>query len=141
MKTIITKLNKWANARTNLAIDVLRIGVGAFFFIKGLQFLDQTKLIVELIHPINPSAATLFVAHYVALVHLSGGLLITFGLLTRLSCLLQLPIVIGAVLVNFTSLMNINNLAEASLALLFCLFFLIYGSGKHSVDYSLKLQV
>lgn len=136
----IKKLNKWANARTNIGFDLLRIAIGVFFFIKGIQFVDQTALLVELIRPVNPNSIGLFIAHYVAMAHFAGGMLIAFGLLTRLSCLVQIPIVVGAVLVNFTGVMDWSNLTQASLALIVTVFFVIYGSGKHSVDYALKLQ-
>lgn len=140
MKTIINRLNKWANSHTNIAIDLLRVGIGVFLFIKGIQFADQTQNLVNVIQPKNPSAATLLIVHYVAMVHFAGGLLIVFGLLTRLSCLLQLPILAGAVLVNFTVAMDTGNLLQASIAFLATGFFLVYGSGKHSIDYNLKLH-
>lgn len=141
MKTLIKNLNKWANARTNILVDLLRIGIGVFFFFKGIQFAEQTDAIVQLIHPKDANIATMFIANYVVMAHFAGGLLIVFGLLTRLSCLVQLPIVLGAVLINFFGTMDAGNLTQALLALTFTLFFLIYGSGKHSVDYSLKLEM
>jgi putative oxidoreductase len=137
---VVDGLNKWANAKTNIAFDILRIGLGAFFFIKGLQFADQTNMLLDLIQPKNSDAVGLLIVHYVAMVHFAGGLLIAFGLLTRLSCLLQLPIVIGAVLVNFTVVMNPESLIQALLALVLTSFFLVYGSGRHSVDYAMKLH-
>lgn len=137
---VVDKLNKWANARTNIALDALRIGIGAFLFIKGIQFADQTEALADLIRPKDSNAFTLVAAHYITMVHFSGGILIAFGLLTRLSCLLHIPILIGAVLVNFTGVMDSSNMIQASLALVITAFFLIYGSGKHSVDYNLKLH-
>lgn len=136
----IDNLNKWANSKTTIFWDLLRVGLGVFLFIKGIQFADQTQHIVDIIRPKDSSAATLFIAHYVAMVHFAGGLMIAFGLLTRLCCLLQIPILIGAVLVNFTGVMDTSDLIQAGIALLLATFFLIFGSGKHSVDYSLKLH-
>ena len=140
MKTV-DKLNKWANAKTNLAFDILRIGLGVFFFIKGIQFADQTQMLLDLIQPKDANAIGLLIVHYVAMVHFAGGLLIAFGLLTRLSCLLQMPVVIGAVIVNFAVVMDPANLIQALLALTLTGFFLVYGSGKHSVDYAMKLHL
>ncbi len=137
----VDKLNKWANAKTNIAFDILRIGLGVFFFVKGVQFADQTQMLLDLIQPKNQDAVGLLIVHYVAMVHFAGGLLIAFGLLTRLSCLLQLPIVIGAVIVNFLVVMNPENLIQALLALVLTSFFLVYGSGRHSVDYAMKLHL
>lgn len=137
----INKINKWANAKTNIAFDVLRVGLGIFFFIKGIQFADQTQMLLDLVQPKDSNGVGLLIVHYVAMVHFAGGLLIAFGLLTRLSCLLQLPIVIGAVIVNFTVAMNPESLIQALLALVLTSFFLVYGSGRHSVDYAMKLHL
>ena len=136
----IDRLNKWANARTNIALDALRIGIGIFLFIKGIQFADQIELLADLIKPKDSNAFTLLLANYIVMVHFAGGLMIIFGLLTRLCCLLFIPMLVGAVLVNFTGVMDTSNLIQASLALAITTFFLIYGSGKHSVDYNLKLH-
>ena len=85
-------------------------------------------------------AGSMIVIHYVAPAHLIGGVLIAFGLLTRWSVTAQLPLLIGAVLINFLGEMNPANLVIASVILLLCVFFMFYGSGKHSVDYYLKMQ-
>jgi uncharacterized membrane protein YphA (DoxX/SURF4 family) len=63
-----------------------------------------------------------------------------FGLLTRWAIIVQLPILIGAVVVNFMGEMHSQNLFLSLLLLIISLFFLIYGSGKHSADYYFKMQ-
>lgn len=78
-------------------------------------------------------------AHYVAFAHLVGGLLIAIGLLTRLAVVIQIPILLMAVfLVNIDQgfLSASNNLEfELSLIVLVLLIvFLVFGSGKFSVD-------
>ena len=73
--------------------------------------------------------------------HFSGGILIVIGLLTRLAIAVQIPILIGAVAVNFIVAMNLQNLVAASVTLLLSIFFLIVGSGKHSTDYGLKMKM
>ena len=78
--------------------------------------------------------------HYIAPAHFVGGFLIVFGLLTRWAVLAQLPILIGAVSINFIGEMNTSNFLLSSIVLLACIFFLFYGSGKHSVDKYLKMQ-
>ena len=142
MKALINKLNKWANARTTIYSDLLRIGIGVFFFFKGIQFADQTDVIVQLIHPRDANIASMFIANYVVMAHFAGGIMIVFGLLTRLSCLVQLPIVVGAVAFHFMAeTINSVEFTQALLALACTVFFIVFGSGKHSVDYTLKLQL
>lgn len=136
----IKSLNKWANAHTYYPLDLLRIALGVFLFIKGINFISNSQILVDLIKPVQNLAGAMIIIHYVAPAHLIGGLLISFGLLTRWSVMAQLPLLIGAVLINFMGEMNVANLIIASIILLLCVFFLFYGSGKHSVDYYLKME-
>ncbi|MET7029341.1 DoxX family protein [Sediminicola luteus] len=139
MGTIKT-LNKWANKHTYYPLDLLRIALGLFLFIKGLYFIGNTQMIMELIGPLKGFAGSMLAVHYVAPAHLIGGLLIIFGLYTRWAVLTQLPIIIGAVLINFIGEMNTTNLILAITVFIVCVFFLFYGSGKHSTDYYLKME-
>jgi len=135
----IKSLNKWANAHTYYWIDVLRVALGVFFFIKGIHFISQTETLVELIEPLKGFGGIMLVVHYVASAHLVGGILIAFGLLTRWALLAQLPILLGAILINFVGIMNTSNLILALAVSAFSVFFIFYGSGKHSVDYIMKM--
>lgn len=136
----IKSLNKWANAHTYYPLDLLRIALGVFLFLKGINFLANSQILVDLLTPVQNLAGSVIVIHYVAPAHLIGGILIAFGLLTRWSVAAQLPLLFGAVVINFVGEMNIANLIIASVVLLLCVFFLFYGSGKHSADYYLKMQ-
>ncbi len=137
---VIVKLNKWANALTNLPLDILRILLGGFLFYKGVDFLGHTEYLTEIISPVKTYGAEIAVVHYVAMTHLTGGLMIIFGLLTRLAVIVQIPILIGAVAINFIGVMDVNNVILATTVLLVASFFLIYGSGKHSADYNLQMN-
>lgn len=136
----IKSLNKWANAHTYYALDVLRLALGVFLFIKGIDFMSHQVQMAEVIKPFQDLPGGMAILHYIVPAHFVGGFLIVIGLLTRWAVLAQLPILIGAVLTNFLGEMNSTNLILATITLLVCLFFLVYGSGKHSVDYYLKMQ-
>ena len=68
----IKSLNKWANAHTYYWLDLLRVPLGVFFFIKGIQFISQTETLVELIEPLKGFGGIMLVIHYVAPAHLVG---------------------------------------------------------------------
>lgn len=136
----IKSLNKWANAHTYYPLDLLRVALGIFFFIKGLQFISQTHMLTELIAPLKGFGGVMLVVHYIAPVHLVGGILIAVGLLTRWALIVQLPILIGAILINFMGVMDVGNLILAIVVLLITAFFIYYGSGKHSLDYYFKME-
>ncbi|WP_017733791.1 DoxX family protein [Nafulsella turpanensis] len=137
----VTKLNKWANAHTNYGFDLLRVLLGSFLFYKGIVFMTYTERIMNVLEPVETYGWTMIIAHYLTMAHLVGGLFIIMGLLTRLSILIQLPILVSAVVLNFIGEMVVFNLLQALIALLLSVGFLMYGSGKHSIDYQLKLRV
>lgn len=132
--------NRWANAHTNYFTDALRILFGVFIFYKGFYFLDEADSLENLFINAGGQGSYFILVHYIALSHLCGGVFITLGLLTRWCALIQLPILIGAVLINFIGVMDVANLVQAVAGLTLCCFFVYYGSGRHSVDYGLKLH-
>ena len=102
--------------------------------------MSNHQQMAEIIKPFQDISGGMLIMHYVAPAHFVGGFLLVIGLLTRWAVLAQLPILLGAVVVNFLGEMNTRNLVLASITLLVCVFFLFYGSGKHSTDYYLKMQ-
>lgn len=73
-----------------------------------------------------------------SMVHIVGGLMIAFGMLTRLALLCQIPILIGALLIvgpqqSGIQLDNTELMLTIFLTALI-LFFLIKGPGRYSVD-------
>lgn len=139
MGTIKT-LNKWANGHTYFPLDLLRIALGILLFIKGINFMANSTILMQLFKPMENLAGGMVIIHYVAPAHFIGGMLIAFGLLTRWAITAQLPILIGAIAINFVGEMNGNNFMLATITLVICVFFLFYGSGKHSLDYYFKMQ-
>lgn len=133
-------LNKWANAHSYFPLDLIRIALGVFLFIKGISFMGNTAELMSLFKPIENMTGGMLIIHFVAPAHFIGAILIATGLLTRWAIIAQLPILIGAVLINFMGEMNSNNLIIATVTLITCIFFLIYGSGKNSLDYYFKMQ-
>ena len=136
----VKELNKWANTHTYLPIDLLRIALGIFLFMKGISFITNIQYLADLISPIDKIGGGMFLIHYIAPAHMVGGIMIVFGLLTRWAIIAQLPILIAAIIINFMGEMHSQNLLLALLTLAICVFFLFYGSGKHSADYYFKMQ-
>lgn len=136
----IKSLNKWANAHTYFPLDLIRIALGVFILIKGAHFMNNMQDLIELFKPIKNLPGGMIWMHYVLPAHFIGGILIAFGLLTRWAIIAQLPILIGAVLINILGELHAYNFITAFITLLLCVFFLFYGSGKHSADYYFKMQ-
>ncbi|MFV8359911.1 DoxX family protein [Flavobacterium sp. LS1P3] len=136
----VKNLNKWANTHTYLPVDLVRIALGVFLFMKGISFITNIQYLNDLISPIDRIGGGMFLVHYIAPAHIIGGIMIAFGLMTRWAIIAQLPILIGAIVVNFMGEMQSQNLLLALLILGIYIFFLFYGSGKNSADYYFKMQ-
>ncbi|MES2574481.1 MAG: DoxX family protein [Bacteroidota bacterium] len=136
----VKSLNKWANAHTYLPVDLLRIALGIFLFFKGVYFITNIQYLQDLISPIDKLGGGMILLHYIASAHILGGIMIVFGLLTRWAIIAQLPILIGAVIINFMGDMHSQNLFLSLLTLIICIAFMIYGSGKNSADYYFKME-
>ena len=136
----VKKMNKWANAHTYYSLDILRIGLGVFLLLKGFSFITNSREFEDLISPISNFMGGMLTFHYIAAAHIMGGIMIVVGLLTRWAIIAQLPILLGAVSINFIGDMNGNNLILSTAAFGISIFFLFYGGGKHSADYYFKME-
>ena len=136
----IRELNKWANAHTSFPIDLLRITLGIFLFSKGVGFITDKKYLHEILNSLGSFGSEMILIHYVALAHMAGGVMIIIGFLTRWSIWVQLPILFGAFMINFIGEFNSSDFIQYLLAFVTSIFFIFFGSGKHSVDYYLKMQ-
>lgn len=139
----VKSLNKWANAHTYFPVDLVRMALGVFLFSKGVTFITNIQYLLDLLAPIDKvdgGISGMLLVHYIASAHFLGGILIFFGLLTRWAIMAQLPVLIGAVIINFMGEMHSQNLLLSIITLAICIAFLIYGSGKHSADYYFKMQ-
>ncbi len=132
---LLKKLNVLSKNKS-LGFDLVRLYLGMGLFFRGLIFLVQPELINSYMSTFPYESLFFVVIHYVAFAHLAGGLLLLFGLLTRISALVQIPALFGAVfLVNLEKGLMTNDSLELSIMVLFLLIlFAFFGSGKLSVD-------
>ncbi|MBW3470142.1 DoxX family protein [Arthrospiribacter ruber] len=140
---LTTKIEVWADSHHPAWIDYVRIALGIFILYKGILFISNTEALLQTASNVDLAFFSMALAHYVAFAHLVGGILIAFGLLTRFAVLFQLPILFFAVFfvnINQGFLSVSNNLEFEISILVFALLivFLIYGSGKFSVDHWMK---
>jgi len=141
METLkIKRLNKWANAHSYYSIDVLRIVLGIFLLFKGFTFVSDNQQLEDVMAPVSNFLGGMFALHYIVSAHIVGGILLIFGLYTRWAIWVQLPILIGAVIINLIGYFNLQNAILSTITLLVCFFFLIYGGGKNSADHYFKME-
>ena len=141
---LIHKIERFGDSHHPAIIDVLRITLGIFLFLKGYGFFHNMPFLrytIEDQHLLDLSPAMLtFVMYYVTFVHLAGGVLITVGLLTRLSSILQIPIVVGAIfLINIFKSSPNSDLWLSIFACVLLFLFALIGSGPISLNKLLSL--
>ncbi|HET9057954.1 MAG TPA: DoxX family protein [Chitinophagaceae bacterium] len=134
---ISSRIQQWSITHNPKWLIVLRVVLGLFLFQKGIVFIyrsEELKLLLEY-NAIN--TGTKILAWYIMIAHLLGGISIIAGLFTRFMCLLQIPILLGAVfLINLKNGIYANNseLGFSILILLLLFIFLLEGGGPLSLD-------
>lgn len=136
------RLFDWIEAHRDVAFDLIRIYLGIGLFVRGWLFVADTSRFVELVSMDAGTEAFVSggVAHYVALAHLGGGLLLALGLLTRAAALVQIPVLVGAVFFVHLGeglLASGQSLEFSTLVLFLLVVIFLHGSGPLSLDYVL----
>jgi uncharacterized membrane protein YphA (DoxX/SURF4 family) len=134
---VIQRLEYWGDHHHPKWIDIVRIGLGVFLFYKGIDFLGNMNAIPNLLSTKMTfgSFTTMLLVNGIAFAHLLGGFLLVLGLLTRFACILQIPILIGAIFLTKSTGNIFRPFSELSLAILVLLllvYFLIVGNGPWS---------
>ena len=139
----LENIEQWADTHHPRWIDFIRMALGLFIFYKGVIFISDKSSLMNMMNNVDTALFNMAMVHYVAFAHLFGGVLIAMGLLTRIAIVFQLPILLVAVfLVNinmgFFSVANNLEFEISLLVLILLVVFLIYGSGKFSIDEYMK---
>ena len=96
---ILHQLDKWSTTHPRLLL-LLRAALGIALVSKGISFISDMVSLKALLAESNFGFLPDWIALVVTWIHLLCGFLITIGLFTRLSALIQIPILIGAVIIN-----------------------------------------
>ena len=138
--TTLQHIRQWSAAHHPRWFIIIRIGLGLFLMAKGINFMRDSTLLEQLIYGSGKLAQDTS-DHWLPIIicwaNLLGGFMILCGMWTRLMCLLQLPILIGAIIfINAQrgGFESENELGLAILTLVLCIFFPIEGSGPLSLD-------
>ena len=136
--TILHQLDKWSTTHPRLLL-LLRAALGIALVSKGISFISDMislKALLESSFGFLPD----WIALVITWIHLLCGFLITIGLFTRLSALIQIPILIGAVIINLS--MGIftpgSELLFSLLVLVLLVLFVFEGGGELSVEDYIK---
>ncbi len=137
---LVEKFENWGDRHHPKWLDIIRIALGIFLCYKGIDFLRNTSSLISLMTLRSPfsSFAIILLGHYVAFAHVLGGLFLAIGMFTRAACLIQIPILLGAIIfvnINVTkdAFSPYSELFLSIIILLLLIYFLIIGNGPMSV--------
>ena len=140
--TILHQLDKWSTAHPRLLL-LLRAALGIALTSKGISFISDMISLKALLSASSFNFLPDWVALVITWIHLLCGFLITVGLFTRLSALVQIPILIGAVIINASASAYTpgSELIFSLLVLVLLVFFLFEGGGELSLDNYIKTHL
>lgn len=141
----LERIGHWGDTHHPLWVDIIRIFLGIFLVYTGILFLENTSAIVSLVGSSLSFSqfALVLISHYVVFAHILGGILIAVGVLTRFAALIQIPILLGAVILvnNPSGIMQPYSIWLVSLlVLLLLIYFLIAGNGRLSLNWEEKTK-
>jgi len=127
--------------RRELGLDLLRIYLGIGLFARGALFIARPEALLALIASSGDWFWPAAIAHYVAAAHVFGGILLTFGVYTRLAAAVQLPVLGAALFITHWGeglLSKGQSLELAGLVFFMLVVFTVFGAGPLSVDARLR---
>jgi uncharacterized membrane protein YphA (DoxX/SURF4 family) len=132
---ILHRFEYWGDHHHPKWVDIVRIALGVFLVYKGIDFLRNTSLLISLMSSGRDnfgSFLTVFFAHVIPFIHIVGGIMLVLGMFTRFACLIQIPVLIGAIVFIKTAndvFLPYSELLVTIVVLLLLFYFLIAGNG------------
>lgn len=131
-------MEHWGDAHHPQWLDIIRVALGVFLCYKGVEFLTNMGSMLALMTQKMSfgSFTAVLMSNYIAFAHLLGGILLILGVLTRFACLIQIPILLGAIFFIGMSPEMYRPLSELFLTivvLLLLIWFLVVGNGRWSL--------
>jgi putative oxidoreductase len=135
LSTERSNIVKDAKLPYTIIILLLRVILGGALFIKGVDFIRNKVVLQQVIAETNLLEKFSVLEAVIPWIHILGGLLIIIGMYTRLVISIQIPLVIGAIIVLY----NTKNASFYSIEMIFAVIILImlliylkFGDGFYS---------
>ena len=131
------RLEYWGNSHHPKWMDIVRIALGIFLCYKGVDFLLNMSKLINLMSNRTSFGSFVYIlaGQYVVFAHILGGIFLILGLFTRFACIIQIPILVGAIIFVNSSrdmLQPYSELILSVLVLILLLYFLVAGNGPWS---------
>jgi uncharacterized membrane protein YphA (DoxX/SURF4 family) len=138
--TTLQRFEHWGDTHHPKWLDIIRIVLGLFLCFKGYDFLQNSGVVMGALAVKTSFGNFTFMvlSHYVVFAHIIGGILLVVGYLTRFACLVQIPILLGAIFFLSTAsdvLKPYNEIFLTVIVLLLLCYFLIAGNGPWALKF------
>jgi uncharacterized membrane protein YphA (DoxX/SURF4 family) len=129
-----TKNEKSVERSNRLLLFVLRVILGIILFAKGISFIRDKALLENIISNTVIQEKYSLLGLIIPYIHIAGGFFIIIGLYIRLTILIQLPIIIGTIVLLFKSEATIHQgeIIIAAVILIMLVVQLVFGDGLYS---------
>lgn len=139
--SLLHQMNEWSSKHHPKWLVFLRVALGLCLFIKGIGFIQNSVLLSDVISQTDFIKNASWLTTIIPWLHLLGGSMIVMGLFTRLWCLVQIPILIGAIIFVNTKQVFFaggSELLFPIIILILLVFFFVEGGGPLSLDNFLR---
>jgi putative oxidoreductase len=135
---LLQRIEHWGDTHHPAWMDIVRIALGIFLVYKGVDYLYHMSDLISLMEGQTSFGDFTYVlaGHYAVFAHILGGILLIFGVLTRFACIIQIPVLLGAIFflsTNKDMLRPYSELLLSIVVLLLLIYFLVAGNGPWSV--------
>jgi putative oxidoreductase len=118
-----------------IIVLIFRVILGGALFIKGVDFVRNKAVLKQVISETDLLDNFSILETAIPWIHLLGGLLILIGMFTRIVIFIQIPLVVGAIIVLFntknTSFYSTEMIFAVTILLLLIIY-LKFGDGFYS---------
>ncbi|ULQ54166.1 DoxX family membrane protein [Flavihumibacter fluvii] len=142
---LLHRIELWGDRHHPRWMDIVRITLGLFLCIKGIQFVKNMSILMDQVDnnlPLPPFLLVLL-GHYVYIAHILGGILLILGAYSRIACVIQIPILLGAIFfVNSSSELwrPFPELLISLVVLFLLVYFVVAGDGPWSLKSDERLK-
>jgi putative oxidoreductase len=139
--SMLHQMNEWSSKHHPKWLVVLRAALGLCLFIKGVGFIQNNVNLADIVSQSALIQKASWLNTLVPWLHLLGGAMVLVGLFTRFWCLVQIPVLIGAIMFVYAKqglFAGGSDLLFSVIVLILLAFFFVEGGGPLSLDSFLR---
>jgi putative oxidoreductase len=96
--SLLRQIENWSSSHNPKWLAFFRVALGVLLFMRGISFLTNQDEFEEMIAASKLHEYSNSLGHIIPWVHIVGGFIIIIGVMTRISCFIQIPVLIGAII-------------------------------------------